>query len=199
MPTHPPSSHLSRERFSAPSHFPYAAALSRHDNSVPTTVRMPLSMVPWSCRRRPRHACCHRRTRRTRSPHHRSAHPAPVCPAGTGAHPSPGTVPAHDARRGSERRSPDLSLASITASAPPRCSSHCRKRCDRPSPVAATTHRAGAAAATARVNSRWAQPILVAKRPAFGTPASVRRPRSVLHSRGRARARSMKAAPRSDA
>ena len=34
-----------------------------------------------------------------------------------GAHPSLGAVPAHDARRGSERRSPALSLASITSRA----------------------------------------------------------------------------------
>lgn len=48
-----PSSHHSRYRLYAVSHFPYASGISRHERSVPTTARMPLRMVRWSWRGRP--------------------------------------------------------------------------------------------------------------------------------------------------
>ena len=62
-----PSSHHSRYRLYAVSHFPYSSGISRHDSSVPTTVRMPLRIVRWSCRRRPVRGCCGGSTGRTRS------------------------------------------------------------------------------------------------------------------------------------
>lgn len=48
-----PWSHQSRYRLYARYRLPYSCGISRHDRSVPTTERIPLSTVRWSCRGRP--------------------------------------------------------------------------------------------------------------------------------------------------